>query len=610
MPMPMPTPTPTPTPPRHRPATAPAARRSQLHPRRRPTATTTPNTTPSTTTATTAEAASASASASASTSATTGTGTGTEQQGAAERGRGTSPNRALAAELDYSKAIPRSSGEDRPVPSVPLPETRELNSDMLFSDTDGKPNLHFLRTHLSKQGKLAIPAAIELLQTATQIFKQEPNLLELTAPITIIGDTHGQFYDVLQYERELKMGATTKVLWLGDYVDRGDFSSEIIFLLVSLKIRHPNSFWMLRGNHESEMMTSMMSFALECDRKYESASLYMQFLELFNSLPLAAVVTGCSQGTFFAVHGGISPQLQLVSEINAIDRFREPPHEGLMCDLLWSDPAPDPTTKGSPMELARFMRLEYAFNSERETSHVYGPLAVQKFLARNGFVSIIRAHQVVEQGYQEHKLFMGKTVPAVITIFSCPNYCNMYRNLGAVLQINLDGLKYRQFDTAPHPYCLPEFMDGASFAIPFLMEGLVDVLLSLVVSVKQEQQDKTASGTPDDPESTMREAVLINKMQKLREQIQKREAKAKALDSVNFSVFERVRQMDAANEKLPTKYRQRRKLFRSTSLHADGLLHDINDANNGSNNNSPSSTSTSTTTTTTTAPGSPDSSSS
>lgn len=164
---------------------------------------------------------------------------------------------------------------------------------------------------------------------------------------------HGQFYDLLNMERALHIGKQ-QTLFLGDYVDRGmftsvfhftckgDFSTEIVFLLLALKIHFPKNIWMLRGNHESRMMGGYMSFALECnwsnfcrsifagDKKYGSEELYVAFSELFDSLPLAALIRGCATGTFFAVHGGISPTLQLATDINKLNRFREPPSDGLM----------------------------------------------------------------------------------------------------------------------------------------------------------------------------------------------------------------------------------------------------------------------------------------
>jgi len=148
-----------------------------------------------------------------------------------------------------------------------------------------------------------------------------------------VGDVHGQFYD---FQEIVKLGGIpngTKYLFLGDYVDRGEMGVEIIIFLYSLKIAFPNQIFLLRGNHECRQMTSFHNFRQECLMKYDQ-EIYDLIMDSFDHLPLAAIVNG----RFLAVHGGLSPEIDQIMDINKLERIKEPPQNGLICDLLWSDP--------------------------------------------------------------------------------------------------------------------------------------------------------------------------------------------------------------------------------------------------------------------------------
>lgn len=135
---------------------------------------------------------------------------------------------------------------------------------------------------------------------------------------------------------------------MGDYVDRGQHSVETVTLLVALKVRHRDRITILRGNHESRQITQVYGFYDECNRKYGNANVWKYFTELFDYLPLTAVVA--NQVTYiliyllkkfkkiFCLHGGLSPSIDTLDNIRSLDRIQEVPHEGPMCDLLWSDP--------------------------------------------------------------------------------------------------------------------------------------------------------------------------------------------------------------------------------------------------------------------------------
>lgn len=167
-----------------------------------------------------------------------------------------------------------------------------------------------------------------------EIFTEEPNVVHVRAPVYICGDVHGQFYDLAEL---FKIGGQipfSNYLFLGDYVDRGYYSVETVCLLLALKVRYKDRITILRGNHESRSITQNYGFYDECMRKYENANTWKMFTDLFDYLPLTAVV----EGQIFGTHGGLSPNIQNLDDIRKLDRFQEVPHEGAICDLLWSDP--------------------------------------------------------------------------------------------------------------------------------------------------------------------------------------------------------------------------------------------------------------------------------
>lgn len=125
----------------------------------------------------------------------------------------------------------------------------------------------------------------------------------------------------------------TKYLFLGDYVDRGYYAIEIMLTILSLKINFPNQIFLLRGNHESRQMTIYHNFRDECILKYNS-NIYDLFNDLFDSLPISAII----DGQFICLHGGLSPDIKTVEDLQKLNRFIEPPTEGAYCDILWSDP--------------------------------------------------------------------------------------------------------------------------------------------------------------------------------------------------------------------------------------------------------------------------------
>ncbi|KAJ3315258.1 putative serine/threonine protein phosphatase [Boothiomyces sp. JEL0838] len=176
--------------------------------------------------------------------------------------------------------------------------------------------------------KQLIPAPVikELCEKAKELLVQESNVRSIKSPCTVVGDVHGQFFDLLEIFRIGGYAPNTNYVFLGDYVDRGHHSVEVITLLICLKLRYPSRITLVRGNHESRAVTTTYGFYTECMRKYGDSSVWNYFTELFDYLVLAVVI----DDTILAIH----------DQIRVIDRFKEIPHEGPMADLVWSDPVP------------------------------------------------------------------------------------------------------------------------------------------------------------------------------------------------------------------------------------------------------------------------------
>jgi len=239
----------------------------------------------------------------------------------------------------------------------------------------------------------------------------ESNVLSIPAPVTVVGDVHGQFYDVLELFRIGGRPPDTNYLFLGDYVDRGYYSVETISLLVCLKLRYPKRINLLRGNHESRQITQVYGFYGECQRKYGNPNVWKYFTDVFDYLTIAAII----DNSIFAVHGGLSPSIVSIDQIRVLDRFREIPPEGPLADIMWSDPDPD----------------KEGFNtSQRGAGYTFGGNVVTKFLRTNNLKHILRAHQLCMDGYQV--LFNEQ----LSTIWSAPNYCYRCGNVASVLEIN------------------------------------------------------------------------------------------------------------------------------------------------------------------------------
>mmetsp|Transcript_71784 Transcript_71784/g.166036 ORF Transcript_71784/g.166036 Transcript_71784/m.166036 type:complete len:558 (-) Transcript_71784:129-1802(-) len=370
---------------------------------------------------------------------------------------------------------------DRPVKDVPCPPAQVLSGEVVF-DKKGNPDLSVLMNHLTLEGLLSRELLLDLVRKAQNLFHGEPNMLKLNDPITIVGDIHGQYYDLIKLFEVGGGPGDTQYLFLGDYVDRGSFSIEVVALLYATKIRYPKRVRMLRGNHECRQMTSFFNFREECEYKYD-IGVYDAIMDSFDTLPLAATING----KFLAVHGGLSPELLFIRAINNIDRFQEPPREGLLCDLLWSDPL---EPKEGEKESAIRRRAPFVHNEVRGCSYFFSLDGAVKFLQKNSLLSVIRAHEAQLEGYKMHKTNPQTGFPAVITIFSAPNYCDVYNNKGAVLKFTNSTLNILQFNCSPHPYHLPNFMDVFAWSMPFVIEKVTEMLFDILQQSSPDKDDE------------------------------------------------------------------------------------------------------------------------
>lgn len=263
-----------------------------------------------------------------------------------------------------------------------------------------------------------------LTNRAREILIEESNVQRISSPVTICGDIHGQFFDLKEL---FKVGGDvpeTNYLFMGDFVDRGFYSVETFLLLLALKVRYPDRITLIRGNHESRQITQVYGFYDECLRKYGSVNVWRYCTEIFDYLSLSAII----DDRVFCVHGGLSPSINTLDQIRTIDRKQEVPHDGAMCDLLWSDPED----------------IEGWGLSPRGAGFLFGEDVVLAFNHTNKLDLIARAHQLVMEGYKH--MFRDQ----LVTVWSAPNYCYRCGNVAAILELDEHLNKnYKVFQAAP-----------------------------------------------------------------------------------------------------------------------------------------------------------------
>ncbi|EDU39852.1 serine/threonine-protein phosphatase 6 [Pyrenophora tritici-repentis Pt-1C-BFP] len=284
-----------------------------------------------------------------------------------------------------------------------------------------------------------------LCEIVKECLMEESNIQPVRTPVTVCGDIHGQFYDLLELFRvaggmpndapaaplapPVTLPATINpadlepptiggngqqnFIFLGDFVDRGYFSLETFTLLMCLKAKFPDRVTLVRGNHESRQITQVYGFYEECQTKYGNASVWKACCQVFDFLALAAIV----DGKVLCVHGGLSPEIRTLDQIRVVARAQEIPHEGAFCDLVWSDPEDVDTWAVSP----------------RGAGWLFGDKVSSEFNHVNGLQLIARAHQLVNEGYKYH--FKDKDV---VTVWSAPNYCYRCGNVASIMNLGED----------------------------------------------------------------------------------------------------------------------------------------------------------------------------
>ena len=475
------------------------------------------------------------------------------QVGASESTLRELARRGMADVLAFHRGV-----EERVMKDVTYPETAPLKTAMLFDSATGLPNLGLLRKHLIREGRLSCGAAKLLLQRTAAVLRARPNVARVAAPVVICGDLHGQFYDMLTiFDLAGQPSAGTKYLFLGDYVDRGFFSTEIVFYLCAMVLCHPDRVVLLRGNHETRLMCEFMTFFDECKHKYNE-DIYEAFQEFFQTLQIAAVVSGTPNGDCLCVHGGIGPELRTLADFEAIDRFCEIPKKTPFWDVVWADPLPELDSGDTDFDSEdKWEAATFLPNTFRHSSVLYGLRATRKFLKHNRLCTIIRGHQVQQEGYFEHFACTEQSfaIAPVLTVFSAPNYCDQYGNRGAFIQVQADRFVVQQFYDVAHPHVLPGFEDAITWSLPMLLEGIVSILQKLVLSMINQGAVNPESLTA---EERAQDEALARKTHRLLAHTRRLQAEKAAFRAVqdesyhkNMSLFESVLRADSENEACP-----------------------------------------------------------
>lgn len=265
---------------------------------------------------------------------------------------------------------------------------------------------------------------IDLCIKTKQYFIDMPTLLEIEGPIIVVGDLHGNIFDLLRLITVNRPPPQQKYLFLGDYVDRGEFSVEVITIILALMLMYPNTLYLLRGNHESESMNSIYGFRRELLLSNYSNDLFVHFNHIFDLLPLAAILSH----KYFCVHGGL-PDIQSFDEIRSIERPASPLTNSLVQDLIWSDPSSS-HPGFSP--------------SRRGSGKNFGKAIINKYLNDFNLKGIFRAHQCITSGVEQFD-----DTP-LYTIFSCSNYCFTYNNNCGYINVSED-TSFQAYSLLPLP---------------------------------------------------------------------------------------------------------------------------------------------------------------
>lgn len=265
------------------------------------------------------------------------------------------------------------------------------------------------------------PTALkQLVKSVNDIFVASPIRLTLSGDFIVVGDIHGDLGCLVRIFQKFGFPPEKNYLFLGDYIDRGSNSLEVILLLYALKLLFPNNVALIRGNHESAQTSKNYGFRDDC-MVYLSRSVYHNFIESFSNMPLCAVLNS----SIFCVHGGISKHFSKLKEIDSLERPLSKYNDDLFIDLLWSDPSES---------ISKFGK------SDRGLGHFFGESVFEQFLEKNGLKMMIRGHECHEKGYMYN--FSRKNC---LTVFSASNYCEM-GNDSSVAIVSNDSVDIELFE--------------------------------------------------------------------------------------------------------------------------------------------------------------------
>jgi protein phosphatase len=246
---------------------------------------------------------------------------------------------------------------------------------------------------------------ISLCSAVTEILCTQGPLIHVDPPVHILGDIHGNLHDLLRILNTIGTSTTPHLIFLGDYIDRGGYSVEVVIIVFTLLCMFPNDVVLLRGNHEFSDVESAPDLAEELYRLYDNSNLYACIHATFSWMPLAALIGT----THLCVHGGIGPHFQKVEDLSHLEYPILTDTDPLVEDLLWSDPS---------------RKIQSFIESSRGRRVHYGYRAISDFLEANHLQMIIRGHQCVMKGYE---LFHR-----VLTVFSSGFYTDAGNRCGWV----------------------------------------------------------------------------------------------------------------------------------------------------------------------------------
>lgn len=323
---------------------------------------------------------------------------------------------------------------------------------------------------------------IKLCTQITKIFQSEPIILRLTDSFIVVGDIHGHIMDLIRILKRFGVPPKTRYLFLGDLVDRGEFSLETVIFIYILKVLFPNDVFIIRGNHEFEEICSTSSFIYEITSTYKSDELFQYFINTFDYMPLSAIMND----TIFCLHAGIGPNFHSIRDIIHNPAFPTRPIHNFSNDIItsmvWSDPSDEsfqqsftPSNNQSQIKSTTPKGIKYANSIDifgddliqnsckavaeqieadksmlgfRDSPRGYGYLFDKKsfndFMNNSGFETMIRGHQCVYTGID------SKFDNRLVTVFSASHYCGKTSNGCGVFIIDQFGVRTEVFSSLPY----------------------------------------------------------------------------------------------------------------------------------------------------------------